>query len=132
MPHRYDIDDAERCLRARWTGRLSAVELEASVGKIEADPAYRTGLNRMFDLREAQVDLPMFELRAIAAVESQLAERNCYRRTAIIVADDLSYGTMRVVASLADLAEASYQIFQNRDAALAWLGTTADEVASGS
>ena len=89
--------------------------------EIEEDPEFRPGFDRICDLRRASIDLPINQLRGIGEIERALADRGCYRRTAVIVADDLSYGMMRMVTSLADLAETSYRIFDDPEAALAWL-----------
>ncbi len=95
--------------------------------EIEEDLEFRPGFDRICDLRRASIDLPTNQLRGIAEIEMALAARECYRRTAVIVADNLSYGMMRMVTSLADLAETSYRIFDDPEAALAWLQVPGEE-----
>lgn len=129
MSQRYVIDSSHHRLLADWVGPLTAVELTAFLREIEADPEFHDGLDRVCDLRQASIDLPTGQLRDIAEIERVLAERGCYRKTAVVVADDLSYGMMRMITSMADLAEATYQIFHDFETALDWLRNSGGETA---
>ncbi len=121
------MDSTHGRLFLRWIGQVAAPQLAALMREIEEDPEFRPGFDRICDLRRANIALPTAQLRDIVTIERALADRGCYRRTAVIVADDLSYGMMRMVTSLADLAETSYRIFDDPEAALAWLQVPGEE-----
>ena len=120
-PTEFLIEPALHCVFVRCRGRIEGSRLSALIHDIEADPAFRPGLDRFLDFREANPVLPTIELRNIANFEMRLSLTPWFRNTSVLVGSNLDYSVMRVIMALADVNERSFRIFQNLDQARNWL-----------
>ncbi len=120
----YDIraDAGLGCIFIEWRGRFSAEEVARYYADFAALPeSARLGCSLHDGLRW-DLDVPMAEIRRAAR---QPAPRGLYagpRRVAIVVATDLAFGMMRVLAALREGGGVEIDVFREFAPARDWLG----------
>lgn len=100
------------------TGALTLDEIVRLVDEHDWERAPRV-LWDLRNLEEAPRTSP--ELRLAADLLEEAHRRLEGGRTAIVVARDLDFGLARMFQAFADGAGVRYEIFRDREAALAWL-----------
>lgn len=103
-------------------GKVSLATIEALSRELQGHPDYVKGLNTYWDLRQADIshlDREFFE-QVIARFVLKYGRPD--RAVAYVVADDLSYGIMRMFEARARLSvEQNYKVFKDVDEAASWL-----------
>jgi len=104
----------------------SALTTEAilkSVTAVVQHARWRAGFNVLFDLRGVtSVPLHYDDVRDLLLRVQRLENGRGARRVAVVAADDVAYGTMRILSALGDgILTASLKVFRDVDAAESWL-----------
>lgn len=126
MPYSLEIDESLGCIFARWHGRLTARDITAFYGDVEAHPDFRPGLKRFHDLRQADLDLDQAELRSVAEVGKLGDERHGQRQVAFLVGSETSFGVARMLMSMREPCNLNQNVFREFERATAWLKLPAE------
>ena len=119
----YTIDLEHGCIFLKWSGVVTAYDMIAFQQKLAQDPDYRFGLNRLIDLRGAEIEAPSGEIDEMARenIEKHDASEG-HRKGAMLVGSELQYGLVRMYGMLSDHTNTEVRPFRRLDEAVAWLG----------
>ena len=120
MPFSYSFDLDRNLLRQRLWDRVTAADLRELVIVTRCDPLYRTKLNILADLRDAQVDIKYNDMLDYAHFLSGTSEIG---RQAIVVARQLEFGMARMYQQLTEqsVQRADLKVFRDMDEAEQWV-----------
>jgi len=89
---------------------------------IVEDPDFTVGMPTLYDIRAGSLSgLYAQAMRWIGDQGRKFKERRGAHRTALLVADDLSFGMSRMYEVLGGRPETAVRVFRDYDEALAWL-----------
>lgn len=109
----------------RVTVELRGDEVIAAQTRLYGDPEHSPSTPVLWDAREAVVTRVVFEeMRDMAAKAEPLYERMAGGRTAILVGSQADFGMGRMYQSLSAGMPRDLRVFDDYDAALAWLTET--------
>src|SRR5262249_25852248 len=125
MPFAYDIDEGRRLVRVTGSGEVTSEAWFGVLGAAFADPRYRAGFGLVFD-RTTFTHIPdtIFVRQWIGGQARAMREAGA-RRMAIIVAEPVVYGMMRMASAYAESAGFTLEPYWSEAEALAALGHTA-------
>ncbi len=126
LAHRYLIDSDLGVIIVRYWLRVDFAELGAVRQEIEADPAFRPGLNRIWDERDCNIDLTHEELAALAESWTAAGASHGKRKLVYLVNEDLSWGFNRVFEAYRQNPDLEYRLFRDYAEAKRWLGLPED------
>jgi len=119
MPSEYEIDVANRLVRARAWGVLTHADLMATLMGIRNDPAFRPDFCQLYDLREALPSAMSAENVRDLASYSNFGFGS---RRALIAANDAVFGLSRIYASYRQvIGKEQIAVFRSLADAQAWL-----------
>lgn len=119
----YRIDLEHGCIFVKWSGVVTAHDIVAFNLELARDPEYRSGLNRLVDLRGANFEASSDEIEEMAT--ETIKSRDTIegrRKGAMLVGRDFDFGLMRIFDVKSDLTQTKVRPFRDRDEAAAWLG----------
>lgn len=119
----YTIDLEHGCIFIKWSGAVTTQDIIAFNRELAQDSDYRSGLNRLVDLRRTKIEAPSDEFKEM--VREVISDRDASegdRRGAMVVGRDLEYGLMRMVGTMTDQTHSVVRPFRRLDEAMAWLG----------
>jgi hypothetical protein len=118
------IDKASRRVLTTWGLSVSDQDLVEYQTKVWKNPEIQ-GYHELIDFQALQeVKVTMAGLKALATVAKSMDENGGKSRLAIVVGQPVAYGLSRmyqVFRELEDSSSREIQVFQDREAALAWL-----------
>ena len=126
MPYAFRIDPALGLIVARFEGDVDAAQLDRIRGEIEAHPDFRPGLDRIWDEREAALQVSGEELRALAERWNRSSVDHGERRLAYLVSEGLPWGLNRQFEAQRSAADVTFEIFTDWQALKAWLELPAE------
>ncbi len=89
------------------------------------DPDFVKGMNSLWDITRAQGEhLYGKDFKQAGGVSRKDVDERGNARVAVLVADELSHGLVRIFNAMAGLEHLQYQIFEDEAEALAWLKET--------
>jgi hypothetical protein len=88
---------------------------------MQAHPLGSTAVGRLCDLREAAFNLEPDEIRKLVADRARFRDTNGLKPCSIVVANDYSFGMIRIYQALMDGADENMLITRDYDAAVEWL-----------
>src|SRR5882672_1024926 len=100
MPITFTINPTRRWLITVATGRLTYAEIAHHL-EMERDDG-GLPLSELGDATQAVVDLSPHEVRQTVALLRQLGEHNALGPTAVVVANEVSYGIVRMIGILVE------------------------------
>jgi len=130
MPCDYEIDLQRRLLKCRVWGAATHAEISQMRQKFTHDPAFRSDLFQLYDLRDATgLTISAGEIRDLAGYSPFSREA----KRAIVAQRDAVYGAARMFALLREAggAQEQIQVFRSLSEANAWLGLENKEIRSG-
>ncbi len=119
----YTIDLENSCIFIKWSGVVGAHDFIAFNRGLVQDSDYRSGLNRLVDVRGLEVEASFDEIDEMA--RENINKRDAsegHRKVAVLVSSDLGYGLTRMLGSMADQTRTVAKPFRRLDKAAAWLG----------
>jgi hypothetical protein len=122
MPIEYQIDLKHRFLRTTATGDLNSRELEDYFDRLLADPDFSPDMPGLIDLRGLTDAPEIEEVRRLGSVAQRKAVDRIPGRRALLVADDLLFGTMRMFEVYSHGGPFKYRTFRDEVESLRWLG----------
>lgn len=120
----YRIHSSLAIVVSVWTGPITNEEIVSSYERLHADPAFRTELDQLADLRAADLSEVTSEgLRALARRAERHAGPN---KSAVLAPGDLTFGMGRMYEVLTESARQTVRVFRDAGEALRWLGAPED------
>lgn len=119
----YTIDLENNCIFIKWSRVASTHDFIAFNRELVRDPDYRSGLNRLVDVRGLEVEASFDEIDEMA--RENINKRNAsegQRKVAVLVGSDLGYGLTRMLDTMADQTHTVVRPFRRLGEAVAWLG----------
>jgi hypothetical protein len=120
MPCDYEIDLANRVVRARAWGVLTCAEAAATRTRFAGDPAFRPDFSQLYDFREVtRVDMTGEEIRDFARF-SPFAPG---ARRAAVATQSAVYGVLRMLGIQREVSggQDEIRIFKSLEDAVKWL-----------
>jgi hypothetical protein len=117
----YRIDPAVDLVHVRVAGHLTPADHQAYLSALLADPAFRPGMHRLFDCRDADDSNSSDEVRLIADRVRAEAAHFGDSRCAILVRSDVQYGMARVFEAFLGDVPGDFRSFRDPAEASAWL-----------
>jgi hypothetical protein len=119
MPSEYQIDVANRLVRARAWGVLTHDDLMATLLGIRNDPAFKSDFSQLYDFREA---LPSPISAAKVRDLASYSNFGAGSRRALVAANDAIYGLLRMYAAHREaIGREQIAVFRSLADAQAWL-----------
>jgi hypothetical protein len=119
MAFTHQIDQVNQRLLVHVTGAVTFQEIVAHLQDESRDGAL--GYPELVDAREATAAFNAAEVRHIVALLEQMARSSRLGPTAVVVADDVTYGMIRMMGILVELT-CEIQPFRDIESAERWLG----------
>lgn len=117
----YSVDRVHRRVSAVAEGSVTHPEIVAHLRKERDDDGLR--FTEFIDATQATVSLSASEVREIVELLRDLGRRNALGPTAVVVVNDVSYGTLRMLEVLVEDV-CVVRPFRDRDEAEEWLTLT--------
>ncbi len=114
------IDRDQKLVRTKLVGPVTVDQIEAYMRRVDADPEYDLTFDAIIDIRLFTGSLDHEGLRRLALTIRSYPGRAGARR-AVLVADDLQFGLMRMLEAFTSLAPVIYRAFRVEATAMAWL-----------
>lgn len=121
MPYSLKMDEALGLVIARFEGTVDAAQLDRIRGEIEAHPDFRPGLDRIWDERNADLEVTGDQIRSLADRWNQSTVDHGRRRVGYLVSEGLRWGLNRQFESQRGDADVQYRIFTAWPELRAWL-----------
>jgi hypothetical protein len=86
------------------------------------DPDYRSGLNKLTDMRQANIDSQSNEIEEIVSDIANRSGDEGDRKVAFLVGRNNEFGLARMIDMMTDQTQTALRPFWRLDDALAWLG----------
>ncbi len=123
MPMTYEIDPEVGLIRLQGSGCLTDREMIECIQSLRADPALRPDMPTLSDMREIEVGFSTAGIQEMMSVMRASAGRRGSARAAIVVSSAVAFGMGRMLEMRAEgEAEPRFRVFEDMDAARAWLG----------
>lgn len=119
MPFAYEIDHPRQRIVTRVEGDIHLPEIEAHIAALHAAAA--GAFDELVDARLATAAFSAADVRRLVILLQSLAESISLGRAAVIVADDVSFGMLRMLSILAGEV-IRVQVFRAMHPAREWLG----------
>ena len=119
----YTIDLEHSCIFIKWSGAVTAQDIIAFNRELAQDSDYRSGLNRLVDLRRTKIEATSDGFKEM--VREVISDRDASegdRKGAMLIGRDFEYGLMRMVGTMTDQTHSVVRPFRRLDEAMAWLG----------
>jgi hypothetical protein len=112
-----------RLVRITLEGRLDIRDVQTTITQFRALPLYQPGMDRLWDLRQATLDITGEDVRQVVALLEQLPPATVVGKVAFVTASSVAYGLVRMLETYAELASLPSEaaVFRTLDEALAWL-----------
>ena len=122
MSINFEIDTARNLIIGKASGKVSHEDLEEIVKQMVNHPNYNSCYNEIWDIREVDEIKTFFE-QTDARIEKEKEIRGIKspNREAIIVSNDLQFGTARQYAILAEKIPLIVEVFYDYNKALEWV-----------
>jgi hypothetical protein len=119
-----DFSDEGRCLIWTCTGLIRRDEAIDRVKELLNQPERAQALvHGLVEFApDARVEMTTDDLRAVAAVDEQLAKLNRHLKVAVVAAQDYIYGMLRMWEVFVSDTGWNVHVFRHRAEAEAWLG----------
>lgn len=123
MAHALRAAPEQGCIFVRWSGRFDPDELGHVLTVLGHYDCFHEGAWVFHDARQWDLNLPMAELlRVTGACVTRPARFSGTRRGAFLISDNLSYGMLRVLATVRERPDLRVEVFRDLAEAKAWLG----------
>lgn len=124
------IDSRAGVVSHRASGELSLREIRETFQATVRDPAFRSGMRVLWDLREATLtSLDEAGIRSLLELNSRYQEERGAGRSAIVVSRDVDYGIARMFQTYAEDLPWETRVYRDHAEAVAWI--TGAEAAGG-
>lgn len=115
------VNEAEGYGRIVVAGVVEPDEYDAAVRRVLAHPRFQPGMPLVFDLRAADLSrLSAEAFRGFAVTNQDFAGRRGRARSALLVADDLQFGLLRMYEVLGATQNLENRVFRDLADAIAW------------
>jgi hypothetical protein len=122
MPVETTIDPEAGLITYKVTGELSLGDIRAAVEGLYENPAFRRGLNALWEIKEGSIGVTATELPELIELLQGLADkRGAGYRVAILVGDNMDFGLSTVFQMHAYTLPFEVKVFQSRTQARAWV-----------
>lgn len=109
-----------------WRGEVTLALWREFLEALVVDPRSRPGLGRLHDFRAVTIDFEIEQVRQMAVAVNARDRSLGRRRVAHLVKNDMSFGVLRMFASIAESGNSDMQVFRDVAPALAWAGAADD------
>ena len=124
MPIRIHINEERGVFVIEIAGKIVSGAMEAFLHELLADPAFRSGMNGLFDMRRfTSSELGPEEVRRCAEIASENEARFAGSRWAIVAPEhSVAFGMARMYELVRDAKSYEMHTFSDIEAARAWVG----------
>ncbi len=126
MPYTYEFVRPPGAYLVTWSGEWTVDNLRSCLADLRADPNFRPGLNRLYDLRAISIRLNSEQVAAIAKALEAEDEKHGDRKVAYLAGDDITYGVLRMAVGHGILMRAQRWVMRDVDEAKDWAGLPHD------
>jgi len=125
--HGYKINLDLGLIAIKYVGATTTKEIAEMLLSIATDPEYSRSYNILSDLRELTSVFSYQEIQVLADKLPDPGELAGKTRSAVLVAQNVTYGMGRIWASITEnMTVAQAQVFRSLAEALEWLGLPPD------
>ena len=124
MPADYHIDPARSLVVSRAWGTLTDEDMIGHAKALASDPRFRRDMRHLFSFDDVRD--PRLSSDAVRTV-ARLNPFGPGARRAVVVRSDAAFGVARMYELSRSPAPDDLQVFRELEAALEWLGLTADK-----
>jgi hypothetical protein len=117
----YSIDAEKGLVRVRIKGRVTATDVIELTNRLYADPKFKTGMNSIVDLTEAEIAVEFSDSITLSRHLESVQEKRGPCRCAAVVPHPVGFAAANTVGLLAEDTAIDIQPFQNEAAATEWL-----------
>ncbi len=117
-----EINCAKNIAVVTWSGDLTMSAFLTFTKEFLEHPDFRKDLDRLYDFRDAKIDLQSDQFRTIYKALQDDDAVHGKRKVAFLVAKNFDFGLMRMFSSIADRLSADMAVFRDRNEANTWLG----------
>ena len=122
MPIRVKVDPRANLITLTGHGRLTYHDFEAAFSERLNHSHYKPGMDILYDLRTAAIDITLDELKqGIAFFKTRQAERGRNFRFAVVVSRVSVYGLVSLYQAHAEDLPEEIRLFNNLSLAKQWL-----------
>ena len=123
MPIRVNVDSGANLITLTGNGRLTYHGFKTAFEERVNHPYYQPGMDILYDLRTATIDMTLPELKqGIALFKTRQEERGSNFRFAVVVTQISAYGLVSLYQAHAQDLPEEIRIFDNLTTARQWLG----------
>ncbi len=126
MHYWYDIDVELGCVFIKRSGLYAHDHWLAALRLINNDARLRAGMNRIYDLREAEGTATGDQMRDLVQEFDELDNTLGPRKVAFIAPQPVIFGMHRMYELLRDDTVAAFEIYKTYDEAKVWIGLPTD------
>ncbi len=127
MAYTFRIDPVLRCVFIKWIGRFTFDEFKIYFQQLENHPDFRANLNRIYDYREADIDLPAHAVRELADFDKSIYDVQGDRSAVLLIGpSELAFGIVRMYIALAEDSRSENRVARTFEQARTMLGLPAD------
>ena len=129
MSLRYKIIESKKFVYVTGVGEITNADLFNHLDELSKDARYITPMKKLVDYRQATpMGPPQKDIYSFANEMTRLKDVFVGEKCAIVVNDDLSFGTSRVYMAVSEAQEMiQTNVFRDINAALHWLDIQFDD-----
>jgi hypothetical protein len=123
MPILRNVDIKRNLVTLTCRGAIPKGSIRAAFFGMLADPLFKTGMNVLWDFRDAQGVAPSEQqiMDFVTMVKENQMRRGSNYKVALLVDKDLYYGLTRMFQAYADTLPSEVMSFSTKDDANSWL-----------
>jgi hypothetical protein len=122
MPVNISVDKDARVVYTIIEGAYSADDILGAFDELFQNPDFEPGMNGITDLRKAHSFLSHGDIIRVAEYLVKNRDKIGQSKTAVLVANDVSFGTTRMFQTYADDSSIQTRLFHDISAARRWIG----------
>ena len=117
----YEIDEQRNLVRLSFVGRIVMEDVVSHMHRLLSDGRFRKGLNTLFDLTGAELDVQSSEVWELSRFVESIQDVRGACRWAVIASDDTHFGMARMFQMIAGEMMIKTEVFRNESDAMEWL-----------
>lgn len=122
MPVTVHVDSKANLITFRCEGKLTLDDIQRALDEMFADPGFRSGLNALWDLRDASIGVYAQEIPdLLRMIRDRQDERGRDYRVAILVAGSPDFGLSTLFEMSAHAMPFTVRVFRGSTEAGRWL-----------
>jgi hypothetical protein len=130
MEYEITLDRTRHRCRVRVTGPLDVSKYESAIEELIDALGDAPNTPTLYDIREADLrHLNADDMRALRLANERLSDRRGAARLAVVVANDVHFGLVRMYEALGATPNLDLRVFRDKDQAERWLDEAGSDAA---